>query len=162
MPRGRPKESLNEKIAKHVSVDTLAKLYAEGKTDEQVAHVLNITARTLRFWKKDPDFLSAPKKAKDLIDACVERSLFERATGYSFASEKIFCHEGRVTRVKCIEHIPPDPTSMIFWLKNRQPERWREKVDKGEDDRLINQELTFDDIPSNGEGLRRFERFIHK
>jgi hypothetical protein len=25
-----------------------------------------------------------------------------------------------------VEHMPPDPTSMIFWLKNRDPERWRD------------------------------------
>jgi hypothetical protein len=27
---------------------------------------------------------------------------------------------------------------------------------------LINQELTFDDIPSNGDGLTRFQEFLHK
>jgi hypothetical protein len=25
--------------------------------------------------------------------------------------------------------IPPDPTSMIFWLKNRRPESWRDKTE---------------------------------
>jgi hypothetical protein len=25
-----------------------------------------------------------------------------------------------------VEHMPPDSTSMIFWLKNRDPERWRD------------------------------------
>ena len=26
------------------------------------------------------------------------------------------------------EHVPPDFTAHIFWLKNRQPARWRDKV----------------------------------
>lgn len=26
-----------------------------------------------------------------------------------------------------IEHYPPDTTAAIFWLKNRQPAKWRDK-----------------------------------
>ena len=26
-----------------------------------------------------------------------------------------------------IEHYPPDTTAAIFWLKNRQPGKWRDK-----------------------------------
>ena len=33
-----------------------------------------------------------------------------------------------------IEHFPPDPTSMIFWLKNRQPDKWRDKRETGDDE----------------------------
>ena len=36
--------------------------------------------------------------------------------------------EGRITDSKeYIEHYPPDTTAAIFWLKNRQPEKWRDK-----------------------------------
>jgi hypothetical protein len=31
-----------------------------------------------------------------------------------------------------------------------------------DDERLINQELVFKDIPQNGDGQSRFERFLHK
>ena len=49
----------------------------------------------------------------------VERSLYSRAVGYSFNSEKIFCNKDReVTRVPIVEHVPPDVTAQIFWLKN--------------------------------------------
>ena len=52
----------------------------------------------------------------------VERSLYSRAVGYSFNSEKIFCNkDGEVTRVPIVEHVPPDVTAQIFWLKNRKP-----------------------------------------
>ena len=65
---------------------------------------------------------------KPVADARVERSLFERATGYTFESVKIFCNkDGEVTEVPVLEHVPPDPTSMIFWLKNRNPNKWRDK-----------------------------------
>ena len=47
--------------------------------------------------------------------------------GYSHENEKIFCHQGAVTRVSTIEHYPPDTTAAIFWLKNRQTAHWRDK-----------------------------------
>ena len=57
-------------------------------------------------------------------DARVERSLYQRAVGYSFNSEKILCNKnGEVTRVPIVEHVPPDVlpgmTSLrgsLFWL----------------------------------------------
>jgi hypothetical protein len=34
---------------------------------------------------------------------------------------------GRWEYAEYVRHYPPDPTSMIFWLKNRQPQDWRDK-----------------------------------
>jgi hypothetical protein len=49
-------------------------------------------------------------------------SLYNRANGYSYDAEKIFCDKnGKVTRVPYREHVPPDVTACIFWLKNRDP-----------------------------------------
>ena len=46
------------------------------------------------------------------------QSLYSRAVGHSFNSEKIFCNkDGEVTRVPIVEHVPPDVTAQIFWLK---------------------------------------------
>jgi hypothetical protein len=59
--------------------------------------------------------------------APVEQSLYQRAVGYSLNSEKIFCNkDGEVTRVPIVEHVPPDVTAQIFWLKNRKPSEWRD------------------------------------
>jgi hypothetical protein len=42
-------------------------------------------------------------------------------------AEKIFCDKnGKVTRVPYVEHVPPDVTARIFWLKNRKPHEWRD------------------------------------
>jgi hypothetical protein len=60
-------------------------------------------------------------------DDRVERSLYNRAIGYSYDAVKIFCDKnGKVTRVPCREHVPPDVTACIFWLKNRNPAKWRD------------------------------------
>ena len=50
-----------------------------------------------------------------------------RAVGYSYDAEKIFCDKnGKVTRVPYRDHVPPDVTAQIFWLKNRDPAYWRD------------------------------------
>jgi hypothetical protein len=58
----------------------------------------------------------------------VERSLYERAVGYNYEATKIFMPAGREKPVCApyIEHVPPDTTAGIFWLKNRDPQHWRD------------------------------------
>ena len=50
-----------------------------------------------------------------------------RANGFHYDAVKIFCDKnGRVTKVPYREYVIPDVTAGIFWLKNRDPEHWRE------------------------------------
>lgn len=112
--------------------DTFAKqaekLCALGATDEDLADFFEVSVRTVIRWKSEhEDFCQALKVAKEEADNRVERSLYQRAVGYSFDSEKVFNNRGDVVRAKTREHCPPDVTAQIFWLKNRQPDRWRDK-----------------------------------
>ena len=66
-------------------------------------------------------------RSKAEADAQVEQSLYRRATGYSHKSEKIFNFQGEIIRAQTVEHYPPDTTAMIYWLKNRQPDKWRDR-----------------------------------
>ena len=110
------------------------KLGELGATDIEVAEVLQVSIRTIYNWKREhPEFLQALKLGKDGPDDRVEESLLHRALGYSVESEKILVVDGEVLRVPYIEHYPPDATSMIFWLKNRRPDRWRNSPDGGGD-----------------------------
>jgi len=64
---------------------------------------------------------------KDEADNRVERSLYARATGYSYDAVKIFhTKDGKIIKVPYTEHVPPDVTAQIYWLKNRRPDRWRD------------------------------------
>ncbi len=99
-----------------------------GATDKKLAAFFGVTLSTLYLWKQEyPAFSDVLKRAKDRRDAEVERSLLERATGYSHKDTHIAVHQGEVIKTPIVKHYPPDPTSMIFWLKNRQPEKWRDK-----------------------------------
>ena len=102
-----------------------------GFTDADLALLLGVSETTIGGWKtKHIEFLEALKEGKSVADDEVERSLLERAKGYSHPAEKIsFDKDGNELRAQYIEHYPPDPTSMIFWLKNRRRDRWRDKQD---------------------------------
>ena len=114
----------------------LARLLAEkGLTDKQMAEELGIVESTFHKWKKDYiEFSESLKSAKEEPDQKVERSLFERATGYvNKNAVKIFMPANAEEPVYAPyeEHVAPDVTACIFWLKNRRPDRWRDKQELG-------------------------------
>jgi hypothetical protein len=112
-----------------IDIRTLTLLASFGLTDIQIAKAFGISEATLTKYKKDPEFLASLKDGKDIHDAQVERSLRERATGYEHEDVDIRVVNGKIVKTKLIKHYPPDPTSMIFWLKNRQPTKWRDRTD---------------------------------
>ena len=79
-----------------------------------------------------PEFRGALKVAKDVADEKIEKALYQRAKGYSYRAEKVVVesrgnNEGSEARVvEYTEHMPPDTTAAIFFLKNRRPDRWRD------------------------------------
>jgi hypothetical protein len=100
-----------------------------GATDADLAEAFEVSIPTLDAWKaKHPDFLGSLKAGKAEADARVERSLYERANGYSYDAVKIFMPAGAKKPVYApyVEHVPPDVTACIFWLKNRDPAHWRD------------------------------------
>lgn len=124
---------------------TLLKGWArDGLTDEQIAKNCNIVRSTLNEWKKKyPDISDAIKKNKELADFEVENALFKRACGYTIiVNEQKVDREGDVHDLEREIHIPGDIAAMIFWLKNRQPNKWREKQQElkptvNDDDKVI-------------------------
>lgn len=111
-------------------IEQAKKLAQLGHTDFEMAEFFDVTERTLRRWKDaHPGFADALKVGKSVADDRVEMSLYRKATGYSFASEKIFCDKGEIVRADIVEHIPPSDTACIFWLKNRRKAEWRDKID---------------------------------
>ena len=110
--------------------DMLFKMATYGMTDKQMADVVGVTEQTINNWKlSNKEFFESLKSEKAIADAKVERSLFERATGYSHAEDKIFNDNGTPLVVPTTKHYPPDTTAAIFWLKNRKPKEWRDKQD---------------------------------
>lgn len=114
-------------------VDQARRLARLGQTDTEMAAFFGVSESTLNLWKqRHKDFSESLKEGKEEADALVADSLFHRARGYSHAAVKIFADvkTGAVEQVPYIEHYPPDTTACIFWLKNRQKAKWRDKVEQ--------------------------------
>nr|WP_250279013.1 transposase [[Clostridium] colinum] len=101
----------------------------QGLTDEQIAVKMAISTTTLYAWKnKYTEISETLKKGKEIVDIQVENALLKRALGYTTTEKKVKKEYGEITEeITITKEIPPDPTSAIFWLKNRRPEQWREK-----------------------------------
>lgn len=75
----------------------------DGLTDEQLAGKMGINPATLYDWKrKYAEISEALKKGKEIVDYEVEKALLTKALG-------------------------GDTTALIFWLKNRRPDKWRDR-----------------------------------
>lgn len=108
-------------------VEQARKLANLGATDREIADFFAIDERTLNRWKHDfPEFCQSLKVGKGDADARVVQSLYRRALGYSHDDVHFSAYEGVVTETACVKHYPPDTTAAIFWLKNRDPENWRD------------------------------------
>jgi hypothetical protein len=108
-------------------VEQARKLCELGATDEEIADFFKVSARTVYRWQAEhEEFCQALKAGKVAADDRVERSLYHRAVGYTFDSEKVFQFQGQIVRADIKEHVPPDTTAAIFWLKNRRPDAWRD------------------------------------
>lgn len=162
MAKGLYKEWLTE--------DNLLRISAwarDGLTNEQIAHNMNITVKTLYEWcNKYSEFSNALKKSKEVADIEVENALYKKALGYNAVIKKtfkvkevIYSESGkRLKEVERLEvgydevHIPADTTAQIFWLKNRKPDNWRDKVESNIDIR------GFEDLTPLAELIRRKDK----
>lgn len=116
-----------------IDMELVEFLVKKGFTDEEMATACKVTKQTWGNWKKaHPEFFASLKDWKQEADEAVERSLYERATGYQHPEDKIFNADGAPLIVPTIKHYPPDSTAMIFWLKNRKPKEWRDQPPDGD------------------------------
>lgn len=107
----------------------------DGLTDEQIANNLNIATSTFYEYKKEhSEFSEALKKGKEVVDYEVENALLKRALGYDYEEktyEKRYNEQlnkyVEVLTKRVTKQVAPDTTAQIFWLKNRQSSKWRDK-----------------------------------
>ena len=103
----------------------------DGLTDEQIAQNMGVTAKTLYEWKKKyGEICESLKRGKEIVDRQVENALLKRALGYEYTEttrERDPESDEMVTTKKVTKQVAPDTTAQIFWLKNRKPDKWRDK-----------------------------------
>lgn len=104
-----------------------------GATNDEIAKLLGISRSTLQdYRRKYPELRAALAGAKEAADAVVENSAFALANGFIKTIKKPV--KRRVADEDIIEYVdeeifvPPNPTAQIFWLKNRKPDKWNDKI----------------------------------
>jgi hypothetical protein len=128
MAGGRPTDYRDE------FADQARKLCELGATDDELADFFETHRSTIYRWKHDhSEFCDAIKTGKVAADERVERSLYQKATGYEITEQQAIKvkvgGEEKVEVVDIHKHIPADTTAAIFWLKNRRKEDWRDKTE---------------------------------
>lgn len=105
MAKKKGRKSKYEDFLERGGLTLVAGWARDGLTDDQIAHNIGISRSTMCNWKdRHIEFLDAIKKSKEVVDYEVENALFTRA-------------------------MTGDTTAQIFWLKNRRPDKWRDKAD---------------------------------
>lgn len=117
------------------SKDNLIRIAAwarDGLTEDQIAKNLGVSYMTFRRAKADPEYGEQISKAliqtKDVVDMEVENMLYKRAMGYQYDEVKEEYEGGLLTkRTVTKKTVIPDTMAQIFWLKNRRPDKWRDR-----------------------------------
>ena len=120
----------------------------DGLTDEQIAGNIGISRSTLNQWKeKYPDISDTLKRGKEVVDLQVENALLKRALGYEYEEGSEKYESGTLTEKKVTKkQVVPDTTAQIFWLKNRRPDKWKDKQDVQVSGELKEEQTKLDDL----------------
>ena len=112
-----------------------------GATDANLAEFFDVSESTINLWKLEhPEFSESIKGGKTRADMHIVQRLFNRAEGAEWTEDaaikvkKEFFENGKKVRteeevvvVPVRKAAAPDTTALIFWLKNRHPELWRDR-----------------------------------
>ena len=77
----------------------------DGMTEQEIARSLRINRSTLYRWKSEhPELAAALRKGKEAVDYQVDSPLLHTA-------------------------LSGNTTAQLFWLRNRRPDKWKDKPD---------------------------------
>ena len=123
------KDSKKEILLQQESLDLLTQCSSKRMTVKEISKVLEISHSTFyKMYTDYPEFKYAYYKGiQSRVIDCIN-SLERMCTGYYIEEEKI-TSMGEKTIYK--KYIQPNVNAIIFFLKNRDPENWRDKWEIG-------------------------------
>ena len=140
------------KYESHVApyLDKIARWAEKGATQKEIAKKLKLGESTFKKYLalgekgEQPyvDLVDCFAQACEVPDDNVEAAMYKRACGITY-NEDVYAtqvdkegNEKIVLVKRTTKYVPPDPTSAMFWLTNRRPDRWKYKPEPtgGEDD----------------------------
>ncbi len=101
----------------------------DSLTRNELARKLEIAPKTLALWEnRYPEIAEALKQGREIIDARVENAILKKALGFETTEvKKVVKADGAEEVTTVYKSVPPDVSAASVWLKNRCPEKWRDK-----------------------------------
>lgn len=124
MPAGRPTKKTEFSLAK------ILELTKEGKSSQEIADLMDLSRATIDRWiESDIEFCYTVKKLRSEADEMIEKSLYNRAHGFSktIKTQKVG-KDGQVVDVEETQYFPPDSQALKFWLMNRQRDKYTDRT----------------------------------
>ncbi len=133
-----PKNKYTSHVAPYL--DRITKWAQNGASQTEIADKLHLAASTFKAYLAKGDKGEEPyvdlsdcfRKAVEVPDDNVEAAMYKRSCGYEY-EERVYktfvnkdtLEEKEICVSRTVKQMPPDPTSMMFWLANRRPDKWR-------------------------------------
>jgi transposase len=141
--QGRP-----TKYTASIHDDLVYKLVMDNKSNDSIADLLGIGARTFYDWlDRYPSFSQSYKKGVESKLDNVEMSLYQRAFGMTYKETTKTVVKGKkgedIGKAEVREvtkYLPPDVAAMCFILKTQRRDKWaeRQEVDVNDGNLVIN------------------------
>lgn len=112
-------------------IPVAAALARAGVPFIEIAAELDVHVSTISNWAdRYPEFAAAVQAGKAAFDRRIENGLALKAAGYTKQTIKVVkTDDGTYEAIAYDEYVPPDTGAAIFWLKNRDPLAWRDKIE---------------------------------
>lgn len=111
--------------------DRVYRLSLLGLRNEDLALAFGVHLSTIYEWMNvHPTFSDAIKRGREEADCYIAESLYKKAKGFSVPEEKVFQNGGEIVTHTTQKYFPPDTAAAFIWLKNRHPERWKDKKEE--------------------------------
>lgn len=104
----------------------------DGMIDKDIANDLGVSEYTFYIYlKKYPKFVEALKKGRAPVNTRLENNVIKLADGYEYEEttrETIIGPDGKIIKEKTVtKHLPPNLGANAFILKNRLPDKWKDR-----------------------------------
>lgn len=118
-------------------LERLTNWAANGLTNEEIARSMGIHRNTLAKWMEAHECISgAIKRGRLMACEAIENALFKRAIGMEL-TDTLEEYEGAIVDGKptngsikkrtTTRQVPPDTGAIIFYLKNRMPDKYADR-----------------------------------
>ena len=108
--------------------DLVTKFCMLGATNKNLAKFLEVSVQTISYWlAHDQQFLEAIKEGREFADANVAKAMYHKAIGYKHKEVHVSNYKGEITLTEIEKNYPPDTAAAFIWLKNRNPELWKQQ-----------------------------------